>query len=194
MADITNEAARLESQGQFKQAAQLLAGALTEKTISPTERAALAFELDRLERIKYDYSLTRDDLFEALKHSLRDLTPAEYEKWIAAGWFDRREIDGTACFAAPSVSNLYFRHSELNGRRIKPVNQSDRERGTLEITRAIKKAAQTENSHYIVPRRFRVTMRVTAQSNAATAGETIRAWIPIPRRYPFQYDFKLLSA
>lgn len=190
---MTNEVARLESQGRFNQAAQLLTGALNEKTILPAERTTLAFELDRLERIKYDYSLTRDDLFVALKHSVKDLSPKEYEKWIAAGWFDGREIDGTVYFAGPSVSNLYFRHPELNHRRIKPLNQTDRERGTLEIARTIKKAALAEKSHYVLPRRFHATMTVTVQSDAVPAGEMIRAWIPIPRRYPFQDDFKLLS-
>ena len=36
-------------------------------------------------------------------------------------------------------------------------------------------------------------MTVTAAANAAPAGEIIRAWLPIPRRYPFQGDFQLLS-
>jgi len=36
-------------------------------------------------------------------------------------------------------------------------------------------------------------MTVTAASNAAPAGETIRAWLPVPRRYPFQGDFQLIS-
>ena len=36
-------------------------------------------------------------------------------------------------------------------------------------------------------------MTVTANADAVPAGETIRAWIPIPRQYPFQSDFKLLA-
>jgi transglutaminase-like putative cysteine protease len=36
-------------------------------------------------------------------------------------------------------------------------------------------------------------MTVTAAPNAAPAGEIIRAWLPLPRRYPFQADFQLLS-
>jgi transglutaminase-like putative cysteine protease len=36
-------------------------------------------------------------------------------------------------------------------------------------------------------------MSVTAGADAAPAGETIRAWLPIPRAYPFQKGFKLLS-
>jgi transglutaminase-like putative cysteine protease len=37
-------------------------------------------------------------------------------------------------------------------------------------------------------------MTVTAKSNAVPAGETVRAWLPIPRVYPFQGDFDLLSS
>jgi transglutaminase-like putative cysteine protease len=32
---------------------------------------------------------------------------------------------------------------------------------------------------------------VTAKADVAPAGEVIRAWLPIPRHYPFQTDFKL---
>jgi transglutaminase-like putative cysteine protease len=35
---------------------------------------------------------------------------------------------------------------------------------------------------------------VTSKPTAAPDGETIRAWLPIPRRYPFQDEFELLSA
>ena len=36
-------------------------------------------------------------------------------------------------------------------------------------------------------------MTVTAKPAAAPGGEVIRAWLPIPRRYPFQDGFELLS-
>jgi len=39
-----------------------------------------------------------------------------------------------------------------------------------------------------------VTMTVTADAAAAPAGETISAWLPIPRDYPFQSGFELVSA
>ena len=59
---------------------------------------------------------------------------------------------------------------------------------------AIKKAALAEKTPYVLPKTFHVTMNVTAEANAAPAGETIRAWVPIPRQYPFQTDFKLVSS
>jgi hypothetical protein len=37
-------------------------------------------------------------------------------------------------------------------------------------------------------------MTVTAKRDAVPAGETVRAWLPIPRRYPFQGGFELLGS
>ena len=37
-------------------------------------------------------------------------------------------------------------------------------------------------------------MTVTAKPTAAPPGELVRAWLPIPRRYPFQDDFELLAS
>ena len=64
----------------------------------------------------------------------------------------------------------------------------------LESCRAIKKAALEEKLPYVLPKRFRATMAVKAKADAAPAGAVVRAWLPIPREYPYQYDFKLLSS
>ena len=37
-------------------------------------------------------------------------------------------------------------------------------------------------------------MTVTSKPTAAPAGELIRAWLPIPRAYPFQGDFEWVSS
>ncbi len=192
--NIAVEANQLEKQGRFKEAAAVLTKAIESQNLLSTEAKALAFERERLERIKQDYSFTRETLYTALKESVKDLTPAEYEKWIKAGWFDGREIDGTLYFFGSGVSNLYFRHPELNARRLKAKNPAEKERLTLESVRTIKQAARAEHTPYVLPRKFHVNMSVTADADAAPEGEIIRAWIPIPRRYPFQYEFKLLSS
>ncbi len=92
-----------------------------------------------------------------------------------------------------SVPNLFFRYPELNARRVPPRDTAGLERSRWETCVAIRKAAQAERRPYVLPKRFHATMAVTAAANAAPAGEIIRAWLPIPRRYPFQGDFQLLS-
>jgi transglutaminase-like putative cysteine protease len=193
-ADTLNEVTQLELEGKFKQAATTLTNALSGKSLHEADRKQLEFEADRLERIRKDYKLTRQSLFEALQASVKDLTPAEYEKWIAEGRFDTREIDGEQRYMASSVSNLYFRYPDLEPRRIKPKDKSAFEKAVLAACDAIQAASLAEKKPYVLPKRFRMTMTVNAKADAAPESETIRAWLPIPRRYPFQTDFELLSA
>jgi transglutaminase-like putative cysteine protease len=125
---------------------------------------------------------------------VKDLTRDEFDKWLAASWFDGRNIDGTTYYFSASVANLYFRHPDLVARRINAKDPAEQERWRYDVITEIKKAAQAEKTPYVVPKTFEVDMNVTAKPTAAPAGDTIRAWIPIPRKYPFQDEFKLLSS
>ena len=193
-ADVLQNVERLEREGKFKTAATTLTNALSEKSLSNARRKQLVFEADRLERIRRDYRLTEEALFDNLKESLKDFTAAEYEKWIAEGRFDSREIDGERRFMISSVSNLYFRYPELEERRLKPKDVRKTEAAILTAVRAIKGAAAAEKKPYVLPKRFNMTMTVTAKPDVAPDGEVIRTWMPIPRKYPFQNDFKIVSS
>lgn len=190
---VIDEASQLEVQGRFKEAAAVLDHALAGSPLSPGERRQLAFERDRLDRIRKDFPLTQEALFDALRNSLRDLTTAEFERWIGEGRFDSREFDGERRFMVSSVSNLYWRHPELNARRLKPQDTAKQDRAVLDSCLAIQRAARTENKPYVLPKRFHVTMTVTAEADAAPAGEPVRCWLPVPRGYPFQSGFQLLA-
>ena len=191
---LVSSAEELEAQGRFKEAAEVLTRALNENPPSAVDRTLLEFELDRLERIRKDYRLTKEALFTELKDSVKDLTVGEFEAWLAEGRFDGRKVDGELRFMNASVSNLYFRHAELEARRIKAKDASEFEKAVLAACQSIQQAVRAEANPYVLPKRFRATMTVTAKTNAAPDGEIIRAWLPIPRRYPFQKDFELRSA
>jgi len=192
--EFIERAEALELQGKFAEAAALLTNALSGASRPAAERKQLEFEADRLVRIRKDYPLTKAALFEALKASVKDLGAEEFEAWIGEGRFDSREIDGERRFMSSSVSNLYFRHPELESRRIKPKDNAALEQARLASVRSIKQAALAEKQPYVLPKRFRNTMTVTVNADAAPPGESIRAWLPVPRRYPFQKDFELRSS
>jgi transglutaminase-like putative cysteine protease len=191
--DAAAEAAKLELQGQFKQAASVLSTALKDKSLPATEHQKLEFELDRLNRIKQDFPLTKNELFTGLKDSVKSLTSDEYEKWLKEGRFDYRDIDGTRYYMTDSVRNLYMRYPELDARRIHPKESAQLEEARMENIHAIKNAALAAKAPYVLPKRFHVSMAVAAKPNAVPAGETIRAWVPIPRQYPFQGEFALAA-
>jgi transglutaminase-like putative cysteine protease len=190
-AEAINRAAELREKGDFKGAAEELTQALQTPGVSAAERDELEWQRDLLKRIRRDYALTREELFRRLTSSLKGATRQEFEQWLAEGRFDGRDIDGQTYYVDTSISNLYFRHPELKSRRIDGKDDTSEQKGRLEICRAIKAAARKEGTPYVLPHPFLCTMTVTASREAAPAGATIRAWLPIPRKYPFQDGFKL---
>src|ERR1700722_3199677 len=134
-ASAVTQAATLREQGDLKEAAVVLNDALKAPRLSAIQRKELEFQIDVLARIKQDYSLTRDDLFKKLSASVKDMTLAEFNQWIAEGRFDSKPIDGETRFVDVSVSNLYFRYPELTSRRLDKKDDVAEQKGRLEICR-----------------------------------------------------------
>lgn len=191
--DALARAAQMEVAGDFDGASNVLGQALAANPPG-AQRAQVAFELDRMYRIERDFSLTRDDLFAALQQSVSGLTTNEFQQWLNQGRFDSRVIDGRLRFMNSSVSNLYFRYPELDPRRMGGSDKSARDRSLLDYSRAIKQAALAQGTPYVLPKRFDVTMTVSVNADAVPAGQIVRAWLPIPRKYPYQTDFEIITS
>jgi hypothetical protein len=86
-----------------------------------------------------------------LTASLKDATPQEFERWLAAGWFDGRNIDGQTYYVDVSVSNLYFRHPELKSRRMDGKDDTAEQKGRLEMCRRSKRPRGKEGKPYVLP-------------------------------------------
>jgi len=192
--ELMELAAELEQSGQFAEAESLLACAAQDSTFNETERHELDFARERLLRIRQDYRLTRDDLFSDLQKTIRGLTVREFDQWVRSGRFDSRIIDGTRRFANPSISNLYFRYPVLNNRRINPVDSEAEQRACLATAQLIRAASERAGRPMVLPKRIEVTMSATVKPNSVPPGTIIRAWLPVPRAYPFQTDFVLLES
>ena len=187
--DVAADASRLELQGQFKQAASLLTTALRDQSLPAAERQKLEFELDRLDRIKQDFPLTKEALFTDLKDSVKNFTAAEYEQWLKEGRFDCRDIDGTRFFMGDSVRNLYMRYPELEARRIHPKNTSDLDKASpgvrpLHQERGLGRedtlrSAQALSRHHD---RHRPRRRRTRRRNHSRLDSHPPA-VPVPERY-----------
>lgn len=192
-AEFSQAARGFEESGNFTQAAALLQNAIADTHTSPAERRTLAFELDRLDRIRLDYPFTRADLFEKLKAAVRDLSEGEFDKWLGEKRFDVRVLDGEERFMVSSVANLFWRYPDLNPRRIAPKDDWF-QTALWENCVAIRQAAAREKNPFVLPKQFDVTMTVTLDANAVAAGKTVRAWLPVPRKYPYQGGFKLVAS
>lgn len=192
-AGVIERAAQLERDGRFRDAETALEQALGAPHLGPEHRLRLEEERERLRRIRLDYPLTRATLWTALDQSLADASEAEFERWLGEGRFDSLDIDGTRWYADTAISNLYYRHPEIDARRRQPKSAAAKARVSWENAIAIRDAARQEQRPYVLPKRLHVTMTLTVPAGAVAAGTPIRAWFPVPRRYGFQDDFTLLG-
>ena len=187
-------AEQLERGGQFLAAETLLRQELARPGLSETQRQQLEFERERLSRLRREYRLTSRELLEALAQSVNGLTAAEFDRWISEGRFDGRRIDGTMRFANASARNLFFRYPDLAARRLAPPDTLPEQRAYLENALAIQGAARASHQPYVLPKRFEIKMTVLVAPNTAPTGQVIRAWLPVPRQYPFQGPLQLLDS
>lgn len=190
---LLRRAADLEARGEFAAAGTLLAAPPSGLVLSPEHAAVLAFERDRLRRIERDYPLTRDALWTRLERAVREVTPAEFEAWDAEGRFDARTIEGEKRYFVSSVSNLFFRHPELEARRREPRDRTLLHQAYWENARSIRDAARAGGHPYVLPKVFHVSMSVRVRPGSAAPGEEVAAWLPVPRRFPHQDGFILAT-
>lgn len=191
--DIAKRVDSLEALGAFKEASTWMTQQLAAER-DASMRRAWQWEIDRLRRITLDYSTTRERLWSQLQRSVRDVTHEEFEQWIDEGRFDRRVIDGEERFTYTSRSNLFWRYADVAARRMNPPNDSAFERAVWENALAITKAAESGGKPYVLPKHFTIRMRVTAEPAGLTDGALVRAWLPVPRAFPFQTDFRLVRS
>ena len=189
-------AMQMEEQGKFKEASSILEKTLAEdsSSLSPGEKEAIRFQIERMRRIRIDYSLTAAELYAQLEQSVKNVSKGEFSRWIKEGKFDARVIDDTLRFVSTSRSNLFFRNVDIAARRIPIQDLHGFHEALLQDCLSIERAADSSGAPYVLPKDFRMDMTVTVDSGVARPGEVIKAWLPIPRIFPFQTNFELVSA
>lgn len=191
-----SDALLLENEGKFKAAVSLLEKALTENpdSISADEKGKILFQIERMRRIRIDYSLTADELYAQLEHSIKNISRIEFDRWVKDGKFDAKIIDDTLRFVGTSRSNLFFRNEDIVSRRVPSTDESKFHEALFNNCIAIEKASDSLGKPYVLPKDFRMEMSIAADTGAAKPGEVVKAWLPIPRRFPFQTNFEMVSS
>ncbi len=196
MEEALKAAAEREAGGDFSGAEAVLAKAEAEAVAGgqARSRGRLEFERERLRRIRRDFPLRRRDVVEGLSKSVRDFREEELVAWLKEGLLDRQMIDGEERFFVSSVSNLFFRRPELEARRVPARDTSALQRAHLENARSVRAAARERGMPHVLPKRFQVRMTVRVLPGSVEAGARVQAWLPVPRSFPHQGEFALLSS
>ncbi|MDX1971886.1 MAG: transglutaminase-like domain-containing protein, partial [Candidatus Sumerlaeia bacterium] len=164
--------------------------------LSPEQREALRFELERTRRIRLDYSLTEDELKSSLQKKLPEGVYSDdaYEKWKEEGYFDFKLIDSeTLRYFRPSVANFFFRHDTIKPADFKPGLTKWESFLLAEAERVIAEV-ETSPTRTAQPRDFEIWFRATMKPEITLKeGSTLRAWIPFPQEFAFQTHVDLLE-
>jgi transglutaminase-like putative cysteine protease len=194
--DSVSEVTALVDAGEFKSARSRIDGALRQTNLAQASRTALEFERERMRRIRLDFSLTESDAMSRVRRQVPDLADAEFRAWDAAGLLEHMVIDGEKRYFNRAPSNLFRLSREAAARRKDPKPFVD---GPMESANAhhreIRDAAVASGRASVAPRRVQVTHSITVEADAVPAGETVRAWLPVPREIPGQqHDIAFLSS
>ena len=158
--------------------------------------ATYRWEDDLRQRLAVDFCLTEEQVAEYIRRYIPDLTPQQMRSWEASGALECMVVDGQRRYFHSAARNLF--RIDPQCRAIKEAadgaEHSATEPANLKNLPEIIGAASAERP-VAAPKRMRVTYTLTVAADAVPAGETIRCWLPFPRRdVPRQSDVRLLGA
>ena len=174
--------------GRFHEADQAIDRALQAGGVA--DARALQFQRERMRRIRLDFGLDGATVRQRIRAQVPDLHEDEFQRWDAAGLIERLDIDGEPRYFNRSVSNLFRLSPEAAARRAAPVRPFVQ--GPYETLhrhhRDVVQVSKATGATSVLPRRVRITHRITVKPDAVPAGETVRAWIPYPRAIAGQQE------
>ena len=176
--------------GQFQSANARITQALAQPSLAAADREALAFERERMRRMRLDFSLTPDEALARVRRQIPDASSTEFAAWDAAGLLEHLVIDGQRFYFNRAPSNLFRLSDAALKRRNSPKPAwTD---GPMETANAhhreIRDLALKTGKSSVAPRRVRVTYSLIVNADAVPGGETLRAWLPFPRALPGQQE------
>ena len=84
----------LVSAGQFRAAEIRIDAELKQSDLSADTRRAFEFQRERMARMRYDFSLTAEQVKSKLREQIPDLADSDVARWDAQGLLEHMAIDG----------------------------------------------------------------------------------------------------
>ncbi|MDZ7342718.1 MAG: transglutaminase domain-containing protein [candidate division KSB1 bacterium] len=195
-AQLPEKFQQLIREGQFTQAQQQMRQELaTNLTMDWRLRHSLAFEIERLDRIRKDFTRDQNDIMAYIQQYLPTVTSGDLKKWEAEQSLECLIIDGEKRYFKWAGPNLFRINRALRTLKAEkatiPPPAFDR---LADITQIIAQSIH-DNRKFTKPVRAKVTYTVDVDKDAVPAGKIIRCWLPFPREiHNRQMDVRLVSS
>lgn len=194
VAGLPDRVRHLEENGLFEEAVDEVSRMLDEGRRLPwLLKSRLEWELERIKRVKWDYSLSEEEAFDTLRSQIPDLTQDEFDEWIKKGFIDSIKMEGKTRIFRNFLQNLVRERMEI-GSRLRTGNDSGRIRSMLlEHLDTVISRGGSSDARYVEPVCNRVLMLLRVKPDAVPDGEIVRVWMPFPQRSPLQPVIRLMS-
>lgn len=168
--------------GRWEEAQRTIRLRLQQPDLSFEAREPLLFELERMRRIRLDFTKTREQVLAEARKLVPALDEASFDGWDKAGAVESLRIDGQTWYFNRAAGNLFRIHPEARALKAKQQPVKDPTPPLrLENIRRILAHVDRTGEILNTPKTFRVTYKLTAKPRAVPAGETLRAWLPFPQ-------------
>lgn len=185
------------NKGEFSKAQEFMREEIAVNlNLSSLDRLEIIFEIERLERIKKDFTRSSAEVIDYIKKYIPDVTDKDLEKWEKEKSLEYMIIDGQKKYFNPAAHNLFLINKEA--KKIKQEKEKPKKPelyNRVEGAREIIELAKEEGCKYVRPTRVRIKYSLSVNKDAVPEGEIIRCWLPFPReKMNRQTDIKPISA
>lgn len=180
--------------GNFAVAKQLI-DSVFEK-LSPDEKYDFQFIKDSLYRVELDFRRTKEEIVDWIEKN-RGFTPTDsmLNAWEKSKALEFRIIDGEKRYFRNAAPNIFRVDASARALSKIAAPKSDTPRDSLLIDAFNRKTATDIEGKYLLPaKKVKIHYTLTINANAVPDGETVKAWLPFPRKdIRRQTDVKLLE-
>jgi len=187
---------KLEKLGLFT-AAEAKIKWLLAKELPRDLKNRLEFELERLRRIRKDYSISEEKAIKKLKEEFPGISDEKIQNWIDSGLLDFIYIDGKRFFFNRFISNLLFLCDEDVCLKKKMRNEEKEEyrKPREALKNHVLEIITSGNEGYFSERLVRAGIKLTVNKEQLDSSDNVlRVWLPFPRVGDQQYEVKLIRA
>jgi len=194
--NIPEEIQKAIDSGEYTRAQNMISEYVSDNKLPDSEKEALLFESERLERIRKDFTKNRDQILTELEKMLPGFSFGDLEKYERDKSLEMKIIEGKKKYFKNAAANLFRTNKQMKKLKDERLDQptdrlKDFKKAIVPKIIAESKAAEKK---LVYEENFTIIYTLTVKPNAVPAGEIVKCWLPYPKEnHPRQQRLKLLS-
>ncbi|MDI3547438.1 MAG: hypothetical protein PWR10_1090 [Halanaerobiales bacterium] len=184
--DVPEDVKKLVTYGDFNGAEELI-DIYMKRNIPPILKERLTFERHRMNRLKNEYIYSYDQALKMAGEKIKDFTKEELDELRKERYADWAYIDGKVMFHKRFLENIIKIHPEMEKRLIDRNDEDAKKAQVLEDT--IDEIINEGQKSFFIHLKTGIKLK----KEYAKTGETIRVYLPIPKKAQQIRNIKILN-